>query len=203
MRSSIVSLAMVLARLAAAQDNSSIPTINMFVDDGLDGDESYAASIVCAGASETIYAIRCTDEGTVDAGSATCGPDAEVFTLTANPSTYVVATATSTEVQGYEVTGSVAENCALLGTTAADCTATVSLSVDGTSTALETTVTLSGTDYHRFDVAITGGAEKTAVATGECGSAASGAVGRGLKTREGWVLGTVVVGGALVGVMVL
>lgn len=81
MRSSIVSLAVVLARLAAAQDNSSIPTINMFIDDGLDGDESYAASIVCAGASETIYAVQCTDEGTVDVGSATCGPDAQVRPL--------------------------------------------------------------------------------------------------------------------------
>lgn len=78
MRSSIISLAVVLARLAAAQDNSSVPTINMFIDDGLDGDESYAASIVCAGASETIYAVHCTDEGSVGVGSATCGPDAEV-----------------------------------------------------------------------------------------------------------------------------
>lgn len=78
MRSSAISLAVVLARLAAAQDNSSVPTINMFIDDGLDGDESYAASIVCAGASETIYAMQCTDEGSMGVGSATCGPNAEV-----------------------------------------------------------------------------------------------------------------------------
>lgn len=83
MRSSTISLAVVLARLAAAQDNSSVPvpTINMFIDDGLDGDESYAASIVCAGASETIYALQCTDEGSVGVGSATCGPDAEVRSI--------------------------------------------------------------------------------------------------------------------------
>lgn len=80
MRSSIASLAVVLARLAAAQDNSSVPTVNMFIDDGLDGDESYAASIVCAGASETIYALQCTDEGSMGVGSATCGPNAEVRT---------------------------------------------------------------------------------------------------------------------------
>lgn len=203
MRSYIVTLALALARLAAAQGNSSIPTINMFIDDGLDGDESYAASIVCAGATETIYAIQCTDEGRVDVGSETCGPNGNVITLTAGPSTYVVATATATEIEGYEVTGSVAESCALLGTTAADCTATVSVSVDGTSTALKTTVTLSGTDYHRFDVAITGGAEKTAAPTGECGASTSGAVGSALKAREGWALGTVVVGGVLVGMMVL
>jgi hypothetical protein len=78
MRCSIAYLAMALARLAAAQYNSSVPTINMFIDDGLDGDESYAASIVCAGASETIYAVRCTDEGTVGVGSVTYGPNAGV-----------------------------------------------------------------------------------------------------------------------------
>lgn len=78
MRSFTISLAVVLARLVAAQDNSSVPTINMFIDDGLDGDESYAASIVCAGPSETIYAMQCTDEGSMGVGSATCGPDAEV-----------------------------------------------------------------------------------------------------------------------------
>lgn len=114
----------------------------------------------------------------------------QVFTLTANPSTYVVATATSGVIQGYSVTGSVAEDCDLQGTTEAICTATVSVSVDGTSTAITTTATMDGTDYHRFDVAITGGAEKTAAATGEC-AATSGAVGRGLKTREAWALGTV------------
>lgn len=78
MRSYTISLAVVLARLVAAQGNSSVPTINMFIDDGLDGDESYAASIVCAGPSETIYAMQCTDEGSMGVGSATCGPDAEV-----------------------------------------------------------------------------------------------------------------------------
>lgn len=100
-----------------------------------------------------------------------------------------MATATSGVIQGYSVTGSVAENCELQGTTEAICTATVSVSVDGTSTAITTTSTMDGTDYHRFDVAITGGAEKTAAPTGEC-AAKSGAIGRGLKAREGWALGT-------------
>lgn len=109
-----------------------------------------------------------------------------------------MATATATEIQGYEVTGSVAENCELQGTTEAACTATISLSVDGTSTSTSTEATLSGTDYHRFDVAITGGAEKTAAATGEC-RASSGAVGRGLKAREGWALGAVVLAVLLMG----
>lgn len=122
----------------------------------------------------------------------------QVFTLTAGPSTYVVATATSGEIQGYSVKGSAAENCELQGTTAATCTATLSVSVEGTSTALTTTATLDGTDYHRFDVAITGGAEKTAAAAGEC-PAKSGAVGRGLKAREGWALGTVVLAVLLLG----
>lgn len=124
----------------------------------------------------------------------------QVFTLTAGPSTYVVATATSGVIEGYSVTGSVAENCELQGTTAAVCAATISVSLQGTSTATTTTGTLDGTDYHRFDVAITGGAEKTAAPTGECG-ARSGAVGSGLKAREGWVLGAVALG--LSGMMAL
>lgn len=98
------------------------------------------------------------------------------------------------------MTGSVAENCELQGTTAAVCAATISVSIQGTSTAITTTGTLDGTDYHRFDVAITGGAEKTAAATGEC-QAKSGAVGSALKVREGWALGTVAL--ALSGMMAL
>lgn len=60
------------------------------------------------------------------------------------------------------------ENCELQGTTQAVCTATVGGSVDDTTTASSTTMTLSGSSYYRFDVAITGGAEKTANPTGEC-----------------------------------
>lgn len=80
MRSSVIFLAAALARLAAAQDNSSVPTINMFIEDMLDGNQSYAASIVCAGASETIYAMQCTDAGpgSSDVDWKTCGPYANV-----------------------------------------------------------------------------------------------------------------------------
>lgn len=82
MRSSVVSLGVVLARLGAAQE--SVPTINMFIDDALDGNQSYAASIVCAGDSETIYAMRCTDAGpgTRYVDSETCGPGAQVRSTT-------------------------------------------------------------------------------------------------------------------------
>lgn len=104
MRSSVISLAAALARLVAAQDNSSVPTINMFIDDKRfgnesygssnlfiddkgDGNQSYAASIVCAGASETMYAMRCTDAGpgSSDVDWRICGPNADVRPTAATP----------------------------------------------------------------------------------------------------------------------
>lgn len=92
--------------------------------------------------------------------------------------------------------GSAAERCELRGTTDAICEATASLSVDGTTTSMEATTTFYGSMYYRFDVAITGGADKLAAATGEC---SSGAVGRGLKAGEGWALGTAVLAVLLLG----
>jgi len=63
---------------------------------------------------------------------------------------------------GVAVSISAAESCALGGTTDATCTATVALSADKTSTTTSLVETITGTRYRRFDVAITGGAEKTA-----------------------------------------
>lgn len=45
---------------------------------------------------------------------------------------------------------------------------TVGGTAGGTKTSTQTTVTLSGSNYYRFDVAITGGAEKTAAPAATC-----------------------------------
>lgn len=64
----------------------------------------------------------------------------------------------------------IAETCSLEGTTAAHCQDTIALSVDGKRTTASASQAVSGTGLHRYDVSITGGADKTASpeATGEC-----------------------------------
>lgn len=49
-------------------------------------------------------------------------------------------------------------------TTEANCKAAIAIGVDGTSMTVSTTAPVSGTDFHVYQVAITGGAEKTASA---------------------------------------
>lgn len=126
------------------------------------------------------------------------------MTVTEGPSTYIVETTTSSEIAGETIAVAVGESCALEGTTLAACTATYSVSADGTATSDVTTQTLTGTDYHRFDVAITAGADKTASATGSCnaGGKSSGASGAGVDARGVGVLGLLLSAG-LVGVLVL
>ncbi len=120
---------------------------------------------------------------------------AQIATLTAGPSTYVFSSSVSTRTLGHDVVATVQESCSLQGTTAAVCSATIGGSVDKTSTAVSTTVTESGTDYYRYDVAITGGAEKTANPT-TC--AANGAAGLSVRAVALWgVLGAVGVVGLL------
>ena len=66
------------------------------------------------------------------------------------------------------------------------CTATVGASIDQlkNSTTVSVTSTASGSDYYRFDVAITGGAEKLNP-TAAC---KSGAPGASVKTVAKWGL---------------
>ncbi|CAN8097550.1 unnamed protein product [Discula destructiva] len=173
---------------AAAQSNSSsaIPTVNMFINDDLNGDAAYAASIVSACADKTVYALQCTSAE--DVSQSTCGPDApvrsiplpkpimtveltalfQIATVTQGPSIYEVAITTTVVYAGVTGVGKVYESCALSGTTAASCTGSASVSVQGESTESAVATVLTGSDYHRFDVDITGGAEKTASATGSC-----------------------------------
>ena len=71
---------------------------------------------------------------------------------------------TESRTLGHNVKVSVTESCKLTGTTEANCVATIAMAVDGTSTTVSTTVPVSGADFHVYQVAITGGAEKTASA---------------------------------------
>ncbi|KAG7286260.1 hypothetical protein NEMBOFW57_008568 [Staphylotrichum longicolle] len=153
-------------RLVVARNGSSVPTVNMFIDGELPSLE-YAASIVDVCGGETTFALRCTS-GPAYIPSKQCGADAVVATLTAGSSTYRVSTATATRTRGSDVTATVMEACDLRGTTEAVCSATVGGTVDNKSTFISSTTTMSGSDYYRYDVAITGGAEKTANPSAQC-----------------------------------
>ncbi|KAJ9136647.1 hypothetical protein NKR23_g9683 [Pleurostoma richardsiae] len=177
MRSFIAATAVALLAGAAIAENS---TVNLFINDDMDGDAGYVASVVSACADETVYAIQCTS-GPV--GPATCGPDAPILTLTEGPAIYEASIVTKSSANGVDATVSVWESCKLDGTTAATCSASVSVKANGQQTATATQTVLSGTDYHRFQVAITAGAEKTASATGSCGAGDSGSAAPGRNVR--------------------
>ncbi|KAI0143505.1 hypothetical protein GGR57DRAFT_364222 [Xylariaceae sp. FL1272] len=159
-------------KLLARADDA--PQVNLFVD-GDSEDYEYAASVVSACSDATIWAIRCTDGS---AGSATCGPNAEVVTVTESAGGYRVSSSTSTKIDGTGVKLEVIETCQIADD-AATCTATISGSADGQSTKTSDTVTYTGADFSakQYDVAVTGGAEKTASASGTCNAAS------GLNTR--------------------
>ncbi|KAK4141445.1 uncharacterized protein C8A04DRAFT_14080 [Dichotomopilus funicola] len=137
---------------------------NFFLDDSIDGQGMYAASVIEAcNPLETVYAIQCTgvadDDYYVD--SRTCGSDAPTLTVTAGPSTYFAEYSIATRVAGEDGVGTVAESCKVIGTTKADCTVSLSVSIAGTSTTIVDSAIYTGTDFHVHQVSITGGAEKT------------------------------------------
>ncbi|KAK4464943.1 hypothetical protein QBC42DRAFT_294589 [Cladorrhinum samala] len=174
-------------KAVVARNDSGVPTVNMFVDGG-SSDLEYAASVIGACNGQTTYAIRCT------AGSDTpsfllenpCGPNAVAATATVGPDTYRVSTAVSTKSAGHTAAATVEEACSLRGTTEAVCTATVDLSLDKERSSTNTVLTLSGSSYYRYDVAITAGAEKLASPTGQC-QPASGS-GASTKAVALWTL---------------
>jgi hypothetical protein len=98
----------------------------------------------------------------------------QAVTLTEGPSTYAWSYSTHATEYGEDVTAAVTETCSLFGTTAADCHATLGGSAGGQSTTITASSMLTGSAYHRFQVGITGGADKTASATGACST--SGAI---------------------------
>jgi hypothetical protein len=68
------------ANSLAIRDNSTTSgdTVKVFLDDALDGQGLYAASIASVCKDHTVYAIQCTSASEDWIGSNTCGPDAEV-----------------------------------------------------------------------------------------------------------------------------
>ncbi|KAI1160947.1 hypothetical protein F5B18DRAFT_471021 [Nemania serpens] len=164
-------LAANVGALEARQD-SGPKSVNIFVDSADGGYEKYgyAASVINACPSSTIYAIRCTAGPT-----AACGANADVATITENASEYKVSSAVTTQSAGIEVKATLAEHCKLDGTTAATCTATVKGSAQGQTYSTAGVVTYTNAALRHYDVAITGGGEKLVNPTGTC-SAAAGVV---------------------------
>jgi hypothetical protein len=185
---------------SSSNGTSDYPTVNMFID-GYSPKFEYAASVINACKDSTTYALQCTAGPksiyVSELGlslAAPCGPTATVSishpqhvsslsvltrpqpdTVIVGPSKYEISSAISTSTRGVDVKVGIAETCALEGTTAAVCTVTLSASAAGTSTSTQSTATNSGSAYYRFDVAITGGAEKTANPTAcPAGNAAAG-----------------------------
>ncbi|KAH7411394.1 hypothetical protein BKA64DRAFT_380420 [Cadophora sp. MPI-SDFR-AT-0126] len=170
------------------RQNGTAPadTINMFID-SMDEDWEYAASIVEACADQTILELRCTSGGSF-VGTETCGPNAVPATLTMGTATYHFSSAVTTSTLGSQVSATAIEACQLAGTTAATCTATIGGEVDGKKTTTSATSTLSGFNYYRYDVAITGGAEKTASATATCAPGKNAGTFLSAKTMMVWAL---------------
>ncbi|KAK5657208.1 hypothetical protein OQA88_3266 [Cercophora sp. LCS_1] len=155
-----------------ARNDSDVPTVNMFVD-GADEDMKYVASIVDVCTDKTTFALRCTS-GPAYLPSGACGSNGLEVTLTSGPAIYQFSTFTETRVGGTPVTATVQETCALEGTTRAACTATIGGNVQGTSTTVSVSTTYTGARVYKYDVTITGGAEKTASPKPTCAAAPSG-----------------------------
>jgi hypothetical protein len=113
--------------------------------------------------------------------------------MTSGPSMYEAGVDTTVVVSGIPVTLTGKETCALGGTTAATCTVTAKVTASTTSTSTTSTETLSGTDYYRFNVAITAGAEKTANPTGTCVPKSNAATNFNTKKVAVWALAGVAV----------
>lgn len=98
--------------------------------------------------------------------------------------------ATATTIEGATASG--VEKCSLAGTTAATCTKTLGVANSATHTSTTVVATLSGSNYYRYNVEITGGAEMTANPTATC-SAKGAATNRNSKNAVMWALAGVVV----------
>ncbi|RYC65234.1 hypothetical protein CHU98_g997 [Xylaria longipes] len=157
-------------RFGALEARDGPSTVNLFIDatDADTYDYEYAASVVDACVSRTVYALRCTS-----GPSEFCGANAAIATVTENASLYSFSSAVETKTAGVEVKATAIENCKLDGTTAATCTATAVVSAQGQKTTTTATTTYTDAATLRFDVSITGGNEKLANPTGKCSAASS------------------------------
>ncbi|KAL2187856.1 hypothetical protein L209DRAFT_338599 [Thermothelomyces heterothallicus CBS 203.75] len=174
---SIAAAAATLAGFAVAADNSTSSgnSVELFIDDALGGQGLYAASIVNACKDHAVYAIQCTSARNDIVGDPICGDSAPTLTLTEGPSLYSVAYSSATSTLGHKAEVSVGESCNInIESREAFCVATVSVSLDGTSTVTSTSTSVTGSDFHRYRVPITAGAQKTASATGACTAGGDG-----------------------------
>ncbi|AEO69065.1 0d6956e4-4939-419c-9fc6-a41f88a069f6 [Thermothielavioides terrestris] len=163
------SLASLAAAVAVASGNitSSGSTARIFLDDDLNGQGSYVASIVNACSDRTVYAIQCTSAGNA-LGREICGPAAPTVTVTEGPSQFIASYVTETGTLGHDAKLTISESCRLKGTTEADCVAAATIEIDGSATGSSSSTVLTGSHVHFYNVPITAGAEKTASATGAC-----------------------------------
>ncbi|TGJ81161.1 hypothetical protein E0Z10_g7615 [Xylaria hypoxylon] len=162
-------LASANAGIMEARADSGNDTISIFVDSPDPENFKYAASVVAACPTQTIYEARCTEGPDSDL----CGSNAPAVRFTENASSYHVSTASATTTAGVKVEATVIENCELDGRTAATCTASVIASAQGQKVTSSATVTYTDAATLFLDVSITAGNDKLANPTGSC-SAASG-----------------------------
>ncbi|KAI1755682.1 hypothetical protein F4782DRAFT_486435 [Xylaria castorea] len=148
-------------------------TVNIFIDASGDdtSDYKYAASIVEACVSHTIYALQCTE-----GAAGICGSNVPVATVTENASQYSFSSSAQTTTAGIEVKATAIEHCELGGTTAATCTATAVVSASGQSSTATAVTTYTDAATLHFDVTITGGNDKLANPTGKCSASAASSV---------------------------
>ncbi|KAI1428152.1 hypothetical protein F5Y12DRAFT_782847 [Xylaria sp. FL1777] len=137
-----------------ARDGPS--TVNLFVDatDAAVAQYPYAASVVEACASHTIYALRCT------AGADFCEETAPIRppknNLYAHRNQYILSDAATVTADGVEGKATGIENCELDGTTAATCTITAVVSVQGRDVSTSRVTAYTDAASLRYDVSITG-----------------------------------------------
>ncbi|OBT73101.1 hypothetical protein VF21_07620 [Pseudogymnoascus sp. 05NY08] len=172
------------------RNNTATPTprgktVNLFMDSESEEIE-FAASIVSVCVDRTVYAIQCT-KAPASIGT-DCGPGGqEILTVTEGPAVYMWDYTATTRTLGYDVTASIVESCSLAGTTAATCVGTVGGEAAGTKTSQTALVTIASPTYYRFDVEITGGAEKTNNPSPTCG-AEGAATSLNARTMAIWAL---------------
>ncbi|OBT65066.1 hypothetical protein VE03_05264 [Pseudogymnoascus sp. 23342-1-I1] len=174
------------ARNASTTPATPGNSVNIFMDSLYD-DVEFAASIITVCSDQTVFAIQCTSAPASIAAGTDCGPNGPLMTLTAGGDNYEFASTVTTRTMGYDVTVSAQETCTLAGTTAATCTATAGGEADGTSTSRTAVVTVASPTYFRFDVEITGGAEKTKNPAPTC-SFEGAASSLNTKTMAIWAL---------------
>ncbi|KAJ3556732.1 hypothetical protein NPX13_g10074 [Xylaria arbuscula] len=83
--------------LEARQDSGN-DTVTLFIDSAEPDSYEYAASVVAACSSETIYALQCTAGGP----DSVCGDSVPAITVTENASEYKVSSAVTTKTGGVE-----------------------------------------------------------------------------------------------------